>query len=491
MNVAKISALRFRFTIGLLALLLRPGAQAGSPTPSPTSTPPFNAFATSIEVSNLLPTYAPDQLDKALKPKVVVMLDSSGSMAQPLDRKKSKMYFAKRLFGSYLQDQYREKAQVGLLVYGSRRKHDCKDYYMAVPFGENSLPKIDHVVRGLGPTGMTPIADSLELAIKQLKSYPGPKRVMIFTDGEETCNGDPCKILQKAIEEKVLDLEMYVTGIGMSDKSKDLDNLKCLGKAMAAPNEKALSKALDDINDDIKNNSKNVEKKKNLFVICPDPKVKVNIYQGEQNFKDKNSFTQFTAGAGVSLPPGQYTAEVMLDPPFLFKDFVIPPLKRVTLKVEGKGALTVPFFDNLLDVEVLDEHRKVVQSFTSDETRILSTGVYDVRILAPPFFEQMENHFLISPGGNHTIKVGGVGVIQIDYPTTVGLHLYTTSEKLVGNYLTNFPFVIKEGSYRFFVNDQCNIEGINVRAEKVIKHLNCSLSTPHVVPGASATPTRK
>lgn len=416
--------------------------------------------------------YADVKLDQGLKPKVVILLDSSGSMGQLLDKEKSKMFYSKKLFGAYLQDQWREKAAVGLLVYGGRKKMDCKDFYMAVPFGEQSLSKIDSIVKNLGPTGMTPIAASLEMAIDQLKDYPGPKRIMIFTDGEETCHGDPCKVLEKAIQDKVFDLEMYVTGIGMDENSKDLDHLKCLGKTFGAPSPQALASALGDISNEISKSSKSEDGRKNLFVSCPDPMAQVNLYKLENG--QRKLVRAFTAAWGIKIPPGDYSAEVQIDPPFIFEKFTVPPKKQVTLKVEGKGVLAVSFFEQLLDVEILNKDKKVVQTSTSDAPIILPSGKYDVRVSGPPFYERYESKFQINPGGKHEIKIDGVGAIQVDYPSNVGIHVYNSSDKVIGNYLTNFPFVLKQGNYRFYVSEKCNIESIEVKNDHAIKHINCS-----------------
>ena len=119
-----------------ILLACRVAAQPPEPTISKST------YYQSIEYSNA-------DLEKSLPPKVIILLDSSGSMGQLMDKQKSKMFYAKKLFGSYLADQWREKAEVGLLVYGSRRKHDCSDFFMAVPFSEKSLPKIDNAVKVL------------------------------------------------------------------------------------------------------------------------------------------------------------------------------------------------------------------------------------------------------------------------------------------------------------------------------------------------------
>ena len=79
----------------------------------------------------------------------------------------------------------------------------------------------------------------------------------------------------------------------------------------------------------------------------------------------------------------------------------------------------------------------------------------------------------IIPGGKHEIKVTNAGVLQIDHPKVVGFHVYDGTEKEVGNYLTNFPFVLKTGTYRFFINDKCNIDGVNVKFEKSLRRISC------------------
>jgi hypothetical protein len=176
---------------------------------------------------------------------------------------------------------------------------------------------------------------------------------------------------------------------------------------------------------------------------------------------------------GIKLPPGKYGAEVMLDPVYNFKEFTIPLKRKVTLRVSGKGLLTVNFFKGLLDVEILNRDKKVVQSFVSDEPTLVKSGTYDIRIAGEPFFEQTERKFKIVPGGKHEISIDGVGIVQFNHPGNLGIHVYSGTDKEVGAYLTNYPFVLKAGSYRFFLNDACDLPGITVRNEKQIQVLQC------------------
>jgi Ca-activated chloride channel family protein len=415
--------------------------------------------------------YANIDLNKGLKPKVIILLDSSGSMGQPLDKLRSKMWWSKKLFKAYMQDQWREKADVGMIVYGSRRKKDCEDFYMPFKPGERNLSKIEKTVEGLEPVGMTPIADSLEMAINALKTYPGPKRIMIFTDGEETCGGNSCKLLEDAIQNKIVDLEMFVTGIGMKEDSKDLDGLRCLGKTFGADSPQSLNQSLNDVHNSSQGGPKGIGSN-NLFVIASDPKVEVRLYKIVKGVPE--FLRTFRSSYGVKVPPGDYTAEVMLDPVYKFEKFTIPPKKRVTLRVEGTGSLRVKYFDQFLDVQVLDKDKKAAYTTTSDQTIRVKAGIYDVRIAGEPFFEKFERKYEITPGKLHEIDIDGVGVLQMDYPSTVGLYVYEGTDKLVGNYLTNAPFILKGGNYRIYVNENCNIPNVQIDNTHTIKRLNCN-----------------
>jgi Ca-activated chloride channel family protein len=421
-------------------------------------------FEQTVQYSNI-------DLDKSLKPKVVILLDGSGSMGQLLDKQKSKMWWSKKLFKAYMSDQWREKADVGMIVYGSRRKKDCGDIYMAFKPGERNLSKIEKSIETLEPTGMTPIADSLQMAINELKNYPGPKRIMIFTDGEETCGGNSCKLLEDAIQNKIVDLEMFVTGIGMKEDSKDLDGLRCLGKTFGADSPQSLNQSLNDIHNASHGGPKGVGSN-NLLVEAPNPNAEVRLYQLVNGVSQY--IRSFKAANGVKVPPGEYSAEVLLDPIYKFPKFVIPPKKRVTLRVEGVGTVHVKFFDRLLDVQLLNKDKKAVYTSTSDVPIVAKAGVYDVKISGAPFFEQIEPKYKITPGSDQEINIDGVGVLQMDYPTTVGLYVYNSADVVVGNYLTNAPFLLKNGSYRIFVNENCNLPSVQVDNAHSIKVLNCN-----------------
>ncbi|MCC7440457.1 MAG: VWA domain-containing protein, partial [Bdellovibrionales bacterium] len=285
-------------------------------------------------------------------PKVQVIVDGSGSMAEMLEEDKTKMYFAKRLLSRYLIEQWKEKAEVSLRVYGARRTKDCSDDYRAVNFRARSLDEIARKVAVIEPTGKTPIAKSIKSAYDDLKTYDGPKRIVLFTDGQETCGGDPCELVKKFEESGVLDMKVYVVAIGMDPNSDEAKGLACLGDVSFADSEADMHEQLGQIQNQM-------SKSNNLFVDNPDPTASVVVYKIEAN-GNRIPFKTFTAAFGTAVPPGVYAAEVKVEPPFLFRPFEVPPRRSVTLKVKGKGLIEVRFVKALASVEVLNREDKLV-----------------------------------------------------------------------------------------------------------------------------------
>jgi hypothetical protein len=45
----------------------------------------------------------------------------------------------------------------------------------------------------------TPIADSLRATVADLEGQPGPRLIILVTDGEETCDGDPAAVIRELV----------------------------------------------------------------------------------------------------------------------------------------------------------------------------------------------------------------------------------------------------------------------------------------------------
>ncbi|RME16788.1 MAG: VWA domain-containing protein [Bdellovibrio sp.] len=427
--------------------------------------PPSNPFKEANKDAKISYEKLPPKIKRKGKPKIELIVDSSGSMGQLLGGNRTKMYFSKKLITRYLIDQWREKALVGMRVYGARRKNDCSDNFLAIPFRERNLDAIEKKVAYMMPIGRTPLQKSIEEAIKDLKGHKGPKRIVIFTDGKETCGGDPCKLSKKVQANPDIDIEIYVVAIGFDPNSEEYKKVSCIGKTFPVNKEEELFTALGKISNTIKKNN-------NLIVKSPNPIAPVNLYRIKKNGK-REYFRTFTASWGVRVPPGKYEAEVYIDPIYKFPPFTIPKGKRVILTVEGKGEVLIHFTKGLINVELLDKNSTVIHKFKSDRRFLVKTGRYKLHLYKKPYFSHIINDFLVYPKGKHEYTLGEAGVVQFDYPSLTGLYIYDMQDKLVGNYLTNVPLVLKTGAYRLFVNDNCFVKSVQFYNEGEIKHVTC------------------
>lgn len=399
-------------------------------------------------------------------PKIEMIVDSSGSMGQPLGAAKTKMFFLKKMLLRFFMDQWKEKAVMGLRVYGSLSKHQCEDNYLSVAFGEKSIDKIESSVLRLFPLGMTPLFKSVQLATKDLASYKGPKKIIVFTDGEDTCGGDPCKVGKELAAQPNIDVKIYVVAIGFKPEDANFKKVSCLGETQTANSEEDLFQALGGIV------SNSISKGRlNLLVKSPDPTAAVHLLakQPDGTFK---FFRSFSAAWGATVPPGVYQAVVQLNPPYKFDTFTIPPGKVVTLTVGGEGKVIVNFIDSILNVEVMDKNRKVIKKFKSDQLTDVPIGRWGLHIYQEPFYDQFVPKFDVYPNGHHEYTVVGAGAVKVKTPMLQGLYVYDSKKNLLGHFVTQVPMALPSLEYIVHVDENCSNEGVTV-IDRQIKTVEC------------------
>jgi hypothetical protein len=64
----------------------------------------------------------------------------------------------------------------------------------------------------------TPIGASLQQVASDLGATPGPKIVVLVTDGEETCGGDPAAAIQ-ALVDSGIDVRVNIVGFALDDEA--------------------------------------------------------------------------------------------------------------------------------------------------------------------------------------------------------------------------------------------------------------------------------
>jgi len=128
---------------------------------------------------------------------VVFILDASNSMNKALGED-TRLNVAKQALIDLLEVAG-NLDQAGLFVFGHRVDKDdeaasCLDIeplFPALPEDAANSPDVVDAILGLEALGKTPIADSLIAASNVLLGLEGESAIVLITDGEETCGGDP------------------------------------------------------------------------------------------------------------------------------------------------------------------------------------------------------------------------------------------------------------------------------------------------------------
>jgi Ca-activated chloride channel family protein len=179
------------------------------------------------------------------KTRILFVFDASLSMLGKWENNK-KIDVAIGML-SHLIDSLRDvpNVQLALRIYGHQSyvpPQDCSDTKLEIPFRDNNADAILKVLKFLQPKGTTLIAKSLEYAANDFPTCSNCRNIIILiTDGEEECNGDPCAV-SLALQKQGIILKPFVIGIGLDDKLKA--GFECVGNYFDAAKESDFSNIL-------------------------------------------------------------------------------------------------------------------------------------------------------------------------------------------------------------------------------------------------------
>ncbi|ABU60189.1 vWA domain-containing protein [Roseiflexus castenholzii] len=165
-------------------------------TPAPTKTPqPLPPTATSLPDAVLPGTLgvrlAPGERTTRITENIAVILDASGSMLARLDGTPKTVIARQALIA--LINRLPETTNVALRTYGHRRADDCSDTELIqalAPLQRDALIARINAIRPVNG-GRTPIAQSLADMAQDLAGIEGNVLIVLVSDGDETCGGDP------------------------------------------------------------------------------------------------------------------------------------------------------------------------------------------------------------------------------------------------------------------------------------------------------------
>ncbi|GHH79384.1 hypothetical protein GCM10018793_32020 [Streptomyces sulfonofaciens] len=166
-------------------------------------------------------------------PKVDLVLDVSGSMrARDIDGG-SRMAAAKQAFNEVL-DATPKEVQLGIRTLGANypgddRKVGCKDTAQLYPVGPLDRTDAKAAVATLAPTGWTPIGPALLKAAGDLEGGNGSRRIVLISDGEDTCAPlDPCEVARDIAARGI---HLTIDTLGLVPDAKTRDQLLCIAEA--------------------------------------------------------------------------------------------------------------------------------------------------------------------------------------------------------------------------------------------------------------------
>ncbi len=159
-------------------------------------------------------------------PDTIIVLDVSNSMWGQIDGV-AKILIARGVIGDLVTD-LQEDIDFGLVAYGHRAKADCGDIETIVPVGELDPADFKQAVNGLQPQGRTPLTAAVRLAAEQLNYTTRSARIVLVSDGVESCDGNPAALAAE-LGENALDLTVHVIGFDVSGID-DQSGLEALAK---------------------------------------------------------------------------------------------------------------------------------------------------------------------------------------------------------------------------------------------------------------------
>lgn len=180
--------------------------------------------------------------------RILFLLDASGSMSNTWNdnSQETKIASAKKILTEIADSLALEvDVELGLRVYGHQSAptlRNCKDTQLEVGFSRNSTSYIKTKLKEIKPKGITPIAYSLQKAGTDFPNVKGRNIIILMTDGDESCEGDPCEIA-RALEKRNVVLKHFVIGIGTGMEFADA--FDCIGNYFNVDDHNSMRNVLD------------------------------------------------------------------------------------------------------------------------------------------------------------------------------------------------------------------------------------------------------
>ncbi len=183
--------------------------------------------ALKVAVGPLITTFAfaTSALGAQTGARAMFIVDASASMSQPLGSM-TKLE-AVRDAVSTVETMWDPTIEVGLMVFGHRRRVDCTDIetlISPVSLVTGAAP-LSQALKGINPQGLTPISEAVMQAAVTLGYTNRPAAIVLICDGIDTCGGNPREAVLELLR-KAADLRIHLVAVEM--RADEIEVLKPL-----------------------------------------------------------------------------------------------------------------------------------------------------------------------------------------------------------------------------------------------------------------------
>jgi hypothetical protein len=160
---------------------------------------------------------------------IMIVLDMSGSMniLKPHIGKR-RVDIARNVLEGLLKN-WGNTPSPGLIIFG-HRSNGCADIEHKHKIASTTPMAVYNSIKDLKPLGKTPLGDALELAAKKMKYYIEDGSLVILTDGQETCNNNPC-LVAKDLKRRGINFKAHVIGFDIHNQGTQ-NQLSCISKEL-------------------------------------------------------------------------------------------------------------------------------------------------------------------------------------------------------------------------------------------------------------------
>jgi hypothetical protein len=168
-------------------------------------------------VPGTLRVFAADGHSTPARPAAVeVILDASGSMLKRLDGER-RIAIAKDALENLARHVIPAGTQFALRVFGHKEADSCRTD-LEIPVAPLDAGVVVAKIQTIQAKNLakTPIAASLAKVKEDLADISGPVTVVLLTDGEETCDGDPRAAIE-ALSQAGFDVSVNIVGFAINE----------------------------------------------------------------------------------------------------------------------------------------------------------------------------------------------------------------------------------------------------------------------------------